>query len=224
MRDYPTSLMVFAAGKGTRMAPLTNTRPKALVQVAGRTLIDYALDLADGIETVVVNTHYLADQLEAHLQGRAVHIVYEETLLETGGGLRNALPLLGDGPVLTLNSDALWQGPNVLNALIKAWHPNEMEALLALVPPSRALGHKGAGDFTICPSGRLKRGPGLIHSGAQITTTDRLHTVAKDVFSMRDVWFEMIEDNSLFGIPYEGRWCDVGQPESIALAESMLNV
>ena len=123
MRAAPNALMIFAAGRGTRMAPLTDTRPKPLIEVAGRALLDYALDIADvaGIDRIVVNTHYLAHQIEDYLSHCRVSISHEDTLLDTGGGLRAALPLLGDGPVLTLNSDAVWQGPNPLEILLETW-------------------------------------------------------------------------------------------------------
>ncbi|MCR8724490.1 nucleotidyltransferase family protein [Frigidibacter sp. ROC022] len=224
MRNGSPALMLFAAGLGRRMAPLTDTRPKPLIPVAGRPLIDHALALARdvGIGRVVVNTHYLAEMLAAHLADSGATLIHEPVLLETGGGLRNAVPLLGDGPVLTLNSDALWQGKNPLQSLISAWEPARMEALLLLCPKDRAVGHPGKGDFSIDAEGRLSRGGDLIYTGAQMTRTDRLSSVPDAAFSLNRVWDMMMESGSLYGTLHPGRWSDVGRPEGIALAEAML--
>lgn len=218
--------MIFAAGRGTRMAPLTNDRPKPLVPVNGRPLLDHALDLAEaaGIRRIVVNTHYLAPMVEQHLATSPVTTINEEVLLDTGGGLRNARGLLGNGPVLTLNSDAVWSVPTVLTDLLTAWRPGRMRALLALVPPDRASGHKGAGDFTMEDQGHLTRGPGLIYTGAQIIDPTVLDDIPNRVFSLNLAWDRLMADQSLFGMEFPGTWCDVGQPESIAIAERMLNV
>ena len=153
--------MIFAAGLGTRMGALTRDRPKPLIEVGGRPLIDHALALVRGagIGRIVVNTHAHPEQLAAHLARAApeVLISHEPVRLETGGGLRQALPLLGAGPVFTLNADMVWTGPNPLVALARAWRPGD-GALLALVPRAAAVGHAGAGDFFRDPgSGRLTR-------------------------------------------------------------------
>jgi len=214
--------MIFAAGLGRRMAPLTDRLPKPLIPVAGRPLIDHAISLLRdaGIERIVVNTHYLAPLLEAHLAGTGVETIHEPELLETGGGLRNALPLLGPGPVLTLNSDAVWRGENPVKALLRHWEPERMEALVSV--SDRVLGHAGAGDFLADEAGRLRRGPGLIYLGAQILNPARLADVAEPVFSLNRVWDGMIADGGLYGLRYDGDWCDVGRPASIPLAEAML--
>lgn len=218
--------MLFAAGRGTRMAPLTDDRPKPLVTVAGRPLIDHALGLVHdaGLTWVVANTHHLPDRLEAHLQDAGVQVIREPTLLDTGGGLRNALPLLGAGPVITLNSDAVWRGENPITAALEAWRPGEMDALLVLIPPERAMGHRGGGDFARDVGGRLTRAPGLVYSGVQVMKTQRLSEIPEQVFSLNLVWDMMAASGRLFGVEYSGAWCDVGQPESIALAEAMLDV
>jgi len=219
----PFSVMLFAAGMGTRMAPLTADRPKPLICVAGRALLDHALDLTDvpQVGRRVVNVHYKADMVRAHLTGRDVAISAEDPLLETGGGLRHALPLLGAGPVMTLNTDAVWHGPNPLAQLAAAWQP-QMEALLLLVPPAQVAGHVGKGDFAIAPDGRLTRAPAQIYTGAQIMRTDRLGDVSQDAFSLNLIWNEMAQRGGLYGISYDGRWCDVGRPDCIPLAEQML--
>ena len=219
----PFSVMLFAAGMGTRMAPLTADRPKPLIRVAGKPLLDHALDLTDvpQVGRRVVNVHYKADMVRAHLAGRDVAISAEDPLLETGGGLRHALPLLGAGPVMTLNTDAVWHGPNPLAQLAAAWQP-QMEALLLLVPPAQVAGHVGKGDFAIAPDGRLTRAPAQIYTGAQIMRTDRLGDVPQDAFSLNLIWNEMAQRGGLYGISYDGRWCDVGRPDCIPLAEQML--
>lgn len=225
MPQNPEAIMLFAAGFGTRMGALTKTRPKALVQVAGRALLDHALALADlpGIRRRVVNAHYLPDQIEQHLAGRDVAISHEKPdILETGGGLRAAVPLLGAGPVFTLNTDAIWTGPNPLTTLIKAWDPSRMQALLLLVPADRAVGHTGPGDFAIGPDGRITRGAGYVYTGAQIIDPAGLSLIRQTSFSLNKLWDRMSGEEALYGTVHTGGWCDVGRPEGIADAEAML--
>ena len=225
MRDRPDTLMLFAAGRGTRMAPLTNHLPKPMVRVADKPLIDHALRLAleAGISRIVINTHYLPQPLNTHLAKKDVQIIHEPDLLETGGGLRNALPLLGDKPVLTLNSDAVWRG-NPIPDLLDGWQNGEMDALLCLIQPQNALGHSGPGDFLLSETGRLRRGAGAIYSGLQVIDTSYLHEIPDKVFSLNAVWDIIARDGKLFGQIHDDLWCDVGRPESIALAESMIGV
>lgn len=216
-------VMLFAAGLGTRMAPLTADRPKPLIAVGDRTLLDHAIDLTQVpcVSRRVVNVHYRGDMIRLHLYGRNIAISSEDPLLETGGGLRHALPLLGDGPVMTLNTDAIWRGPNPLTQLAQAWRP-KMEALLLLVPQARVIGHAGGGDFRIGTDGHLTRAPVDIYSGAQIIRTDRLSDVPQDAFSLNVMWDAMAARGGLFGVIYDGDWCDVGRPDSIPLAEALL--
>ena len=193
--------------------------------MAGRPLLDHALALVEdaGLPRAVVNTHYLGEQIAAHLDGRGVRISHEAPdILETGGGLRRALPLLGQGPVYTMNTDAVWQGPNPLRLLAQAWNPGRMDALLVTIPAQNALGHSGAGDFLHDVDGRLRRGPGEVYGGVQIIRTDRLHEIADRAFSLNILWDRMLTDGRLYGLSYPGRWCDVGRPEGIALAEAMI--
>ncbi len=217
--------MIFAAGLGTRMGALTRDRPKPLIGVGGQALIDHVLDLANGagLQRIVVNTHYKADMIRSHLAGRGV-LFSDETdqILETGGGLRHARPLLGAGPAFTLNSDAIWRGPNPLAALKAAWNPTRMEGLLLLLPREAAIGHTGGGDFVLAPDGLLSRGPGLVYSGAQILRTEGLDEIPDKVFSLNLLWDRMIARKTLFGIVYTGQWCDVGRPESLPLADALL--
>ena len=222
----PDAVMLFAAGFGKRMAPLTDTQPKPLIKVAGRALLDHALALADDAEIrrIVVNTHYRGDQIAAHLAARPEIAISDEVpdILETGGGLRAALPLLGAGPVFTLNTDAIWTGPNPLTALRAAWDPERMDALVMMIAREQANGHGGTGDFVTDAGGRLTRGYGAIYAGAQILRTDGLAEIAGPVFSLNLLWDRMIARGRLFGLIHAGGWCDVGQPSSIALAEGML--
>jgi N-acetyl-alpha-D-muramate 1-phosphate uridylyltransferase len=227
MRQSPDAVMLFAAGFGTRMGALTADRPKPLIKVAGRALLDHALDLADqaGIPRKVVNTHYHAGQIAAHLAGRDnIAQSYEPEILETGGGLRKALPLLGDGPVFTLNTDAVWTGANPLQTLAADWRPG-MGALLLLAPPSQTRGHSGNGDFTLAPDSRIMRAagkPGLVYLGAQIIDPSGLSLISETVFSLNILWDQMIADGRAFGVVHPGAWCDVGRPEGIATAEALL--
>lgn len=217
--------MLFAAGFGTRMKHLTADRPKPMVQVAGRPLIDHALDLARDTAppVIVANLHYRPEPLVKHLAPMGVKTVTEEPdILETGGGLRNALPLLGGGPVITMNTDAIWKGPNPLRLLSEAWDPARMDALLMGVPPTQALEHEGTGDFAIAADGRLTRGSGVIYGGVQIIKTDLLAQIEERVFSLNLVWDKMLERGTLFGLRYPGKWCDVGHPGGVTTAEELL--
>ncbi|WP_054006763.1 nucleotidyltransferase family protein [Cypionkella psychrotolerans] len=223
----PLPLMLFAAGFGTRMGALTAHRPKPLIDVAGKPLIDHALAVADaaGIAKIVVNLHYLGDQIADHLKNRDVLFSWERNqILETGGGLKAALPLLGDGPVLTLNTDAVWTGQNPLTQLLTAWDPAKMDALLLLLPAENALGHSGKGDFHLDPNGRISRANGVnapIYLGAQILKTQGLSAISDPVFSLNLLWDIAIANNRAYGLIHHGGWCDVGRPEGIALAESL---
>lgn len=218
-------LMIFAAGLGTRMRPLTNDRPKPLISVAGRSLIDRALDLghAAGAAPIVVNTHYLGQMIADHLAGRDIAISHEPgPVLETGGGLRAALPLLGDGPVMTLNPDVVWTGPNPLDALAQAWDGARMDALMVLVPLAAARGRVGGGDFAMAADGRLARGGDLVFAGAHMIAPEALQGIDDTVFSLNVVWDRLLARGRVFGVTHPGGWCDVGRPETIALAEAML--
>ena len=222
--------IIFAAGLGTRMGALTRDRPKALIEVAGRPLIDHALALyrAAGVRRIVVNTHAHADQLRAHLARVApeVLISHEPALLETGGGLARARPLLGPGPVFTLNADMVWSG-DPIGALRAAWDPAAMDALLCLVPRAGAEGHAGAGDFTRARDGRLtRRGTApaaeFVYAGAGILGAEALAGLGEGAYSLNAVWDPILAAGRMFGTVHSGVWVDVGRPEGIALAEAAL--
>lgn len=220
----PASLMIFAAGYGTRMGALTADRPKPLIEVAGRPLIDHALDLTQGMPlTKVVNTHYKGEMLASYLADHDIHISYEPEILDTGGGLRQALPILGSDPLFTMNADAVWKGPNALNLLATAWDPARMDALLMCVPLNRAVGRKGGGDFSVAPNGQISRKGDMVYTGVQILKTDGLAHYTEAAFSLNRLWDEMIADGRAYALEYPGFWCDVGHPEGIKLAEELIS-
>ncbi|MGY6551564.1 MAG: nucleotidyltransferase family protein [Erythrobacter sp.] len=226
--------MVLAAGLGKRMRPLTASQPKPLVRVAGKPLIDHALDrLAEaGIAKAVVNVHYLADALEAHVAARAaprVTISDERALLlETGGGMARAARLLPD-PFFALNSDNIWlEGPrNALADLSAHWAPQDMDALLLLVPHKRAHNFRGAGDFHMDPLGRVSRrmdgriAP-FIFTGIQLVSHRLLEGAPQGAFSTNILWNRAIAQGRLYGVAFTGQWFEVGTPQAIAPTEYAL--
>ncbi|MEO0823264.1 MAG: nucleotidyltransferase family protein [Pseudomonadota bacterium] len=227
--------MVLAAGRGTRMRPLTERMPKALVRVAGHTLVDRALDrvAAAGIARAVVNIHHFAPMLAAHLAGRAgppaIALSDEtEALLETGGGVRRALPLLGPAPFLVLNADAVFAGPDPLGPLLAAWDPARMDALMLLVPRSATRGYTRPGDFLLSAEGAVPERRGaretapLVYSGAQVLAPGALDGTPEGAFSLNPVWDRLIDAGRLAAVTYPGLWADVGTPAGIAEAEAAL--
>lgn len=226
--------MVLAAGLGKRMRPLTASQPKPLVRVAGKPLIDYALDrLVDaGVTKAVVNVHYLADALEAHLRARkmpAIAISDErKQLLETGGGMLKALPQLPD-PFFSLNADNIWlEGPrSAFHDLSARWDPAQMDALLLLVPHARAMNFAGQGDFHMDALGRLRRrqqgriAP-FIFTGIQLVSHRLVRDAPDGPFSTNLLWNRAIEEGRLYGISFTGQWFEVGTPDAIAPTEAAL--
>lgn len=227
----PEAAMIFAAGLGTRMRALTRDRPKPLIEVAGRPLLAHALALTEGagVTRTVVNIHAHAAMMRGWLAANAPDALVSEEAerLETGGGLKRALPLLGGGAVFTLNADMVWGDENPLAALRAEWDPARMGGLLCLIRREEALGHTGAGDFHRDGAGRLaRRGAAeqaeLVYAGAQILDTGALDGIGAEVFSLNVVWDRLIAQGRLFGVVYPGLWVDVGTPEGIALAEAGL--
>ena len=235
----PRSAMILAAGLGTRMRPITDRIPKPLVKVHGKALIDHALDALDrgGVGKAVVNVHHLADQMEAHLdarstsgQGPAIVISDERAgLLDSGGGVARALPLLGDAPFLLLNADTFWiegHRPN-LRSLGEAWDGRHMDILLLLSDMARAVGYPGRGDFTMDPEGRIQRrkeksvAP-FAYAGAAIIDPAVFGEVPQGAFSLNLLFDRAIERGRLFGIRMEGLWLHVGTPEAIGEAEAAI--
>jgi N-acetyl-alpha-D-muramate 1-phosphate uridylyltransferase len=229
--------MVLAAGLGTRMRPVTDTLPKPLVPVGGRALVDHALDrLAEaGIGSAIVNVHYLADLIEAHVQPRrrpTVAVSDERgALLETGGGIRKALPLLGGAPFLVLNSDSLWiedGTPNLLR-LQAAWRPERMDILLLVAEAAKSLGYQGRGDFSLDSEGRLqRRGERLsvpfVYAGVAILKPQLFSDTPDGAFSLNLLFDRAIVAGRLYGMPLGGQWLHVGTPEAIAAAEERLAI
>jgi MurNAc alpha-1-phosphate uridylyltransferase len=225
--------MVLAAGLGLRMRPLTETMPKPLVPVLGKPLIDYALDtLGDaGIASVVVNTHYLPDQLAAHLAGRdGIRLSHEETLLETGGGVKHALPLLGDAPFFVVNSDGLMvDGPTpALVRMRECWDPARMDVLLLLQPTVRLVLYRGFGDFHLDPNGQAKRRresevAAFLFTGTQILHPGLFADTPDGPFSLNLIYDRAQESGRLYGIVHDGDWYHVGSPEELALTETAMS-
>lgn len=227
--------MVLAAGLGKRMRPLTATQPKPLVRVAGKALIDYALDQLDaaGVAKAVVNVHYLPDAIEGHLASRragpATTISNErDSLLETGGGMVRAQPLLPD-PFFALNSDNVWlDGPfDAFAELSMAWDASRMDALLLLVPHARALNYKGKGDFHLDGHGCVSRRRSgriapFIYSGIQLVSHRLLRDAPQGAFSTNVLWNRAIEDGRLYGISHTGVWFEVGDPAAVRATEDWL--
>ena len=230
----PDTAMVLAAGLGTRMGPLTAHCPKPLLPLAGRPMIDLALDLcaAAGVARAVVNLHYLGHMIRAHLAARAAPAVTfsEETpgILDTGGGIAHALPLLGPAPFHVVNSDSVWLGPNPLDVLARAWDPAAMDALLLLVPRERARAYVRPGDFSLAAEGGAPRrreagetAP-LVYSGAQIVAPAAFADAPGGAFSMNLVWDRLIAAGRLAAVTYSGGWVDVGTPAGLVEAEAAL--
>lgn len=226
--------MILAAGLGKRMRPLTATQPKPMVRVAGKPLIDHVLDRLEGagVAKAVVNVHYMADALQAHLKDRtgpSVTISDErEVLLETGGGMKKALPLLPD-PFFAVNADNIWlEGPyDAFRELSEAWDARVMDALLLLVPHSGAFNYRGKGDFQMDAAGRISRRRSgrvapFIYSGIQLVSHRLLRDAPEGPFGTMLLWERAIEEGRLFGLQFAGEWFEVGDPSAIAPTEAAL--
>ena len=233
----PYKAMVLAAGLGTRLKPVTDTLPKALVQVDNRALIDHALDRLEavGVGEVVVNTHYLAEQLQAHLSGRkstVLQISHEDDLLDTGGGIAKALPLLGDDPFLAVNADAFWlNGPyDALQRMAHTWDDDTMDGLLLLHSTVEAYGYTGLGDFCApLGDGVLTRrlegevSPWLF-TGIQMLHPRLFKTAPDGAFSLNLLYDRAIESGRLLGVAHDGEWFHVGTPQGLEEAETYMHL
>jgi len=234
--EVPRTAMIMAAGLGKRMRPLTATKPKPLIAVAGKALLDHVLDRlrGAGVKKVVVNVHYLADAVEAHLASRkhGLEVVISDErklLMETGGGLVQAADLIDSDPFLAINSDNLWiDGPaDTLRLLASHWDDKKMDALLLLVPLARAQNHRGIGDFHMDRQGRLRRrdksrvAP-FVFTGIQILSKRLLRDAPAGPFSTNVLWNRAIAEGRCFGAVHQGLWFDVGTPRSIKLTEATL--
>jgi len=233
--QIPRSAMVLAAGLGIRMRPLTDGKPKALVAVGGKVLIDHVLDrlAAAGVATAVVNVHHFADQIERHLAGRwAPQVVISDErgmLLDTGGGVVKALPLFGAAPFFHLNSDAIWID-GVKSNLIRlgeGFDAARMDALLLLAATSSSVGYAGRGDFAMAPDGRLRRRlerevVPFVYAGVAILNPALFADAPPGAFSLNLLFDRAIEAGRLYGLRLEGVWMHVGTPDAIAAAEAAI--
>ena len=231
----PNRAIVLAAGLGTRMRPYNGHIPKPLVEIGGKSLIDYSLDrLADaGVESVVVNVHHLADILERHLAPRQrPHIEISDErgeLLGTGGGIAKALPKLGAAPFFLVKSDTVWLDgvrPN-FTRMAEAFDPQKMDALLLLAPTTSSIGYAGCGDFAMLPDGRLRRRREnqvvpLVYAGAAVLSPELFADAPKGAFALTVLFDRAAERDRLFGLRLEGVWMHVGTPEAVAAAEAAL--
>jgi N-acetyl-alpha-D-muramate 1-phosphate uridylyltransferase len=238
MVKHVNTAMIMAAGKGTRMMPLTADRPKPLVEVGGVALLDHVLDhLRDvGIGKIVVNAHYLADQVEAHLAAHAtdfdVSISDERELLrDTGGGLVQALPMISDDPFICVNADNWWtnDGENAIARLMAQWDAARMDVLMLLVPLATAHNSQGIGDFNMDADGRLSRRVGdapapYVWTGIQLLSKKLIVDPPSDVFSTNVFWDRAIAEGRCMGLVHEGMWFDVGYPAAIAATQERLGL
>ena len=227
----PDTAMILAAGLGTRMRPLTETCPKPLLPLRGRPMIDLALDhaVAAGVKRAVINLHYLGGMIRDHLAGRATpEIVFSDeqpVILDTGGGIAQALPLLGAAPFYTVNSDAVWVGSNPLETLAAAWEPARMDALLLLVPRERARSYTRAGDFFLPGEGDVPvwRGESeaapMVYSGASIIAPWVFDDAPRGPFPL---WEALTAWDRVAAVSYPGDWVDVGTPAGLAEAQAAL--
>lgn len=230
----PRKAMVLAAGLGLRMRPLTLERPKPLITVGAKPMLDHALDrLQDaGVETAVVNAHYRGEMIAQHLKGRKkpkIVISHEDELLETGGGVKKALPHLGSEPFLVVNADILWlDGPmKALKRVADHWDPETMDALLLMMSTTRAVGYEGRGDFHMDPLGRLTRrtegeiAP-FVFAGVQIVKPELFKDTPDGAFSTNLVWDRLQGAGRLYGLAHDGAWFHIGTPAGLLEAEDLL--
>lgn len=236
MTIVPDTAMVMAAGKGTRMMPLTADRPKPLIKVAGTTLLDHVLDQlrSAGVGKIVVNVHYLPDQIEAHLAAHAADFAVtvsdeRELLRDTGGGLIQALPKIGADPFYCVNADNWWvdEGGNALIDMAEAWDAERMDVLMLVVPFDRAGNTQGLGDFDMDPDGRLSRGGPrrqrpYVWTGIQMMSKAVVCDPPQDVFSTNIFWDRAIAKGRCYGLVHDGQWYDVGYPAAIGMTEAAL--
>jgi MurNAc alpha-1-phosphate uridylyltransferase len=228
--------MVLAAGFGTRMRPLTNSMPKPLIPVAGQPIIAHGFDRLRGadVKTAVVNAHYLADQIEAWcatVNTPRTRVSDErDAILDTGGGIARALPLLGDDAFFVLNSDSFWidRGTPALTRLREAWRDADMDCLLLLCDPAHTTGYDGRGDFAIAGDGRLTRArsapgaPAFAYIGGYLVHPRLFRDAPQGAFSMNLLWDRAIVQGRLFGLAHAGHWLHVGTPDAIGAAEDWL--
>ncbi len=227
--------MILAAGLGTRMRPITERTPKPLVKVNNRTLIDHAIDrlVEGGVTDITINLHYLGDQVERHLGRREtpnINFSWErDVLLDTGGGVQQALPQLGDEPFWVVNCDSLWlNGPTeMMTRALEQWDADKMDALLILHSTVDAYGYDGYGDFNAEQDGLLSRRPELeiapwLFTGIQIVQPKLIADIPDQIFSMNRIYDQAIERDRLYGMVHDGEWFHVGSPDGLSEVESFM--
>lgn len=236
MGRHVDTAMIMAAGKGTRMMPLTADRPKPLVEVNGVALLDHVLEhlRAAGVGKVVINAHYLADMVEQHMAAKASDMdvaLSDERglLLDTGGGLMHALPLIGDDPFLCVNADNWWTDTqdNAFTRLMHHWDNDTMDVLMLVIPLEQARNTQGIGDFDMDDDGRLSRRKGgakgaYVWTGIQLLSKRLIIDPPSEVFSTNIFWDRAIASGRCFGLKHEGLWFDVGYPAAIEATEAVL--
>lgn len=228
----PARAMVLAAGRGMRMRPLTDSCPKPLLPVDGRPMVERCLDfVADaGIGSAVVNLWHLGEMLRSHLAKRrglpTISFSPEPELLDTGGGIVNALPLLGERPFAAMNADTVWAAGNPLDPLIAGWREGEMQALLLMVPRENALNYSRAGDFFLEGATPVRRGDAAhapyIYAGAQIIHPSAFEDAPQGAFSLNLIWDRLLARGTLRAVIYDGAWVDVGTPAGLEIATQAL--
>lgn len=230
----PKTAMLLAAGRGTRMQPLTDRTAKALVPVQGKPLIDWSLERLEavGVTDIVVNLHHFAAKVEAHLRRRwrgGLRFSPETTLLETGGGVKQALPLLGEAPFFVINADTIWLDGQIpaLRRLADQFDAERMDALLLCAPTVLAVGYEGPGDFVMAPDGRLARRPKrevapFVYGSVQLVSPRLFADAPEGPFSTNLLWDRAIEQGRLYGLRHDAPWFEVGRPAAIGEAERVL--
>jgi len=232
MTEKPTKAMVLAAGFGKRMRPLTDTTPKPLVPLLGKPLIDWVMDRLNvgGIQSYVVNAHYLGEQIKAHFTGRDdVALSPEQEILDTGGGVKKALPLLNADSFVVANADSVWLDGDrpAVSRLLDAWDPAVMDVLLLLTPASTAHGYDGPGDFFLEADGHARRRKDgetapYVFAGVHVLAAHLFDDSPDGFFSLNILFDRAEQEGRLFAIPHDGQWYHIGTPESLASAQNVI--
>ena len=223
--------MILAAGLGLRMRPLTNTLPKPLIPVAGKTMLERAFEHLKNIQIskIIVNTHYLAPLMENYIKAHHPEtlISCEEILLETGGGIKKALPLLGEKPFFTLNGDSIWTSPESLRDMEHIWDEAKMDALLLVLPREKAHGYERRGDFFMSKEGALSRpvstaSAPFVYIGVQLVNPQLFQNAPEGAFSMNFLWDKALKSGRLYGYIHEGEWFHISKPEDLKKYEPLV--
>ena len=229
MNQTLDTAIIFSAGFGTRMSPITDKTPKPLVTVGNKTLLDHTINLAKNghVNKIFINTHYLSTQIEKHVENiNNIKVNFEHPeILDTGGGLKAISPQIKKSPIFTSNVDCIWKGPNPFEILRKSWCGKKMDSLLMLIPVKNTIGYTGNGDFQKNKNGLVSRNKTseLVYSGLQIIKHELCLENPKTVFSLNEIWDDLILKEKLYGIIYKGIWADVGTKKNIGLAEKLID-